>query len=122
MFEIIGTFLVSISTVPLMMFFLMSIFGMGLKSRIYKWCFNVSVGWDQLLNAYTLGYPDETISSRAAKGRRRGKLRWTVIANILDFIDNNHSEDSIENDEGRATPPLRKVSTARRVVLARRQR
>lgn len=124
MFEIIGMFLVSISTLPLTLFFVMSIFKIGLKSRFYKLCFNISIGWDQLLNAYLLGYPDETISSRAGKGRRAGKWYWTVLADILDFIDPNHAEDAIEDDEGRPTPPLKpkkKLTTARRIAKRKKK-
>lgn len=119
MFEIIGMFLVSVSAFPLTMFFIMSILQLGLKSRFYRWCFNLSVAWDQLLNALLLGYPDETISSRAGKGRRAGKWYWKLVADILDFIDKNHAEDAIEDDEGRPTPPLRKDTSARRIARNR---
>ena len=106
MFELIGTFLVSIGIVPITLFFTMSILGIGLKSRLYRYCYFISIGWDQLLNTYLLGYPDETISSRAGKGRRAGKKYWTLIANALDFFDNGHAERAIEDDEGRPTPKL----------------
>jgi hypothetical protein len=60
------------------------------------------IGIDQAANAILFGDPDETISSRAGKGRRRGSRGWTILANFLDFLDPNHSERSIEWDEGTA--------------------
>ena len=108
-FEIIGGIMVAVSVIPLTLFFIMSLTGLGKKSRLYRYCFNVSVAWDQTLNSILLGYPDETISSRAGKGRRAGKWYWTWVANVLDFIDEGHSEDAIEDDEGRPTPPKKRL-------------
>lgn len=65
---------------------------------------NISLGWDQLLNTYLLGYADETISSRSYKGRYAGKWYWTLVADALDFIDPGHAKRALEEDEGR---PLR---------------
>jgi len=121
-FELIGGIMVALSVVPISLFFFMSITGFGQKSRLYKYCFNVSVSWDQTLNALLLGYPDETISSRAGKGRRAGKWYWTLVANVLDFIDKDHSENAIEDDEGRPTPPKRKLTPKRRIAIARRSK
>lgn len=124
MFEIIGIVLSSLIVFPIVLFLIMSILKVGLKSRFYRFVFNVSVAWDQLLNALLLGYPDETISSRAGKGRRAGKWYWKLLADILDFFDKNHAEDAIEDDEGRATPPKlprTKVSPAKRIAR-RKQR
>lgn len=69
---------------------------------------NVSVGIDQLLNAILFGDPDETISSRAYKGKLRGNKFWTLMCKVLDKLDTNHSEKSVEWDEGtgQRTDPL----------------
>lgn len=68
----------------------------GLKS--YLW--NLLVSLDQTLNTALGGHPDETISSRAAKSRKRGK-RWAcILCGLLDKLDPNHCEKNIEADEG----------------------
>jgi hypothetical protein len=68
----------------------------GLKS--YLW--NLLVSLDQSLNTILGGHPDETISSRAAKSRKQGK-RWAcILCDLLDKLDPNHCEKSIEADEG----------------------
>lgn len=71
---------------------------------------NVLVAIDQLGNALTGGFPDETISSRLGKWKRHRiasgawppvwyhPARWLDAA--LDRIDPNHSLDAIECDEG----------------------
>ena len=64
-----------------------------------KWFWNTLVGIDQLVNAITGGDPDETISSRAAK-RRSGCRFCRLLCWLLDKIDKNHCDKSIELDEG----------------------
>ena len=66
--------------------------------RTYLW--NLLVSLDQFINTALGGHPDETISSRAAKSRKRGK-RWAcILCRILDRLDPNHCEKNIEADEG----------------------
>ncbi len=72
-----------------------------------KWIFNILVSIDQLGNAICGGDPDETISSRLGKIKVRngGKIPWRrPISRLLDAgldkIDENHSIDAIEDDEG----------------------
>ena len=56
---------------------------------------------DQLANAAFGGHEDETLSSRAGKAAREGK-RWAcVLCRLLDRLDPNHCEKSIESDEGK---------------------
>lgn len=64
--------------------------------RRYIW--NILIAIDQLGNALLAGDPDETISSRAAKNRH--KWYWDALCHVLDFLDKNHSTNSIEHDEG----------------------
>jgi hypothetical protein len=68
--------------------------------KIYKYFKNVCIGYDQLFNAILLGDPDETISSRAHKGKIRGSKGWGFLADILNYIDPGHTEDAVEWDEG----------------------
>jgi len=64
----------------------------------YFW--NILVSIDQLINTLLGGFPDETISSRAAKARRKNKKWGCIVCWLLDKIDNNHCEKNIELDEG----------------------
>lgn len=59
------------------------------------------VAADQLLNVVFGGDEDETISSRIAKDRRRGRKFACVLCRILDWIDPHHCEKAIERDEGK---------------------
>ena len=59
------------------------------------------VAFDQLLNALLFGSEDETISSRIAKDRRRGKAFACVLGRVLDWLDPHHCEKAIERDEGK---------------------
>ena len=74
---------------------------------IGKWILNVLIGIDQLGNAVLMGDPDETISSRIGKIKRKhgGKIPNTkpitkIIDRFLDVVDKNHSIEAIEEDEG----------------------
>jgi hypothetical protein len=59
------------------------------------------VAADQLLNVIFGGDEDETISSRIAKDKRRGRKFACVLCKILDWIDPHHCEKAIERDEGK---------------------
>ena len=61
----------------------------------------VLTAFDQLINAILNGYPDETISSRAAKAARRRTLWGCLLCRALDWIDPGHCERVIEPDEGK---------------------
>lgn len=64
----------------------------------------VAVAHDQALNAGWGGSEDETISSRAGKGVRRGVWHWCLLCRVLDKLDPGHCERSIEPDNGGALP------------------
>lgn len=59
----------------------------------------LAVAHDQLANAAFNGHEDETISSRAGKARRAGRRWGCVLCRLLDALDKDHCERSIENDE-----------------------
>ncbi|MFH2011696.1 MAG: hypothetical protein ABIJ37_03175 [Pseudomonadota bacterium] len=73
-----------------------------------KWLFNILLSIDQFGNTLFGGDPDETISSRLGKMKKKhgGKIPWyrplsKIIDYGLDTIDPNHSIDAIEEDEGK---------------------
>jgi hypothetical protein len=79
----------------------------GKPWKEYLW--NLLYSLDQHINTLFGGYPDETISSRLGKLKKRqgGKLylhNWYGIAlpldTMLEWIDPGHSIDAIEEDEG----------------------
>lgn len=61
----------------------------------------IAKSYDQLGNASTGGSEDELISSRAGKARKSGEKWACVLCKLLDKIDPNHCEKSIEPDEGK---------------------
>lgn len=66
----------------------------------------VAVANDQALNAALVGYAgseDETVSSRAGKAARKGRIWGCVLCRLLDKIDPGHCEKNIEHDEGGRT-------------------
>jgi hypothetical protein len=69
-----------------------------------KWFWNILIGVDQLANAILGGDPDETLSSRMgkkiAKGAETNNVYW-LICWLLDKIDPDHCQKSIEKDEGK---------------------
>ena len=66
----------------------------------YLW--NILVSLDQLVNTILGGYPDETISSRAAKAKLKGKAWGCILCKWLDGLDPGHCDKNIELDEGEA--------------------
>lgn len=65
----------------------------------YLW--NVLISIDQFGNAVTGGDPDETISSRAAKAKERGKTWGKLMCKFLAWFDKGHCAKSLEDDEGK---------------------
>lgn len=59
----------------------------------------ILISIDQLANTILGGNEDETISSRAAKAKLSGKKWGCVLCKLLDKIDKNHCDKSIELDE-----------------------
>lgn len=60
---------------------------------------------DQLLNAIFLGWPDETLSSRAWRMHLDGiSLPKNIIDTIL-FFDKNHCEESCKSEQLRKQLP-----------------
>lgn len=60
---------------------------------------NILVSFDQMLNTFLGGSPDETLSSRIAKKREHCFL-CRLFCNALDLIDSGHCDRFIEVDEG----------------------
>lgn len=65
-----------------------------------KYFYNLFISLDQLLNTILGGDPDETISSRAGKKQRKGKLAYW-LCRALHWIDHDHCNKAIEHDEGK---------------------
>lgn len=64
----------------------------------YLW--NILISLDQFANTVLGGSPDETISSRAGKAMREGKVWGCVLCRFLNLFENEHCAKSIETDEG----------------------
>ena len=69
----------------------------------------VLIALDQLVNAVSLGYPDETISSRAYRWDVSGKRHWPrklidKVAALLGDEDHCH-ESYVSERSGRQLPP-----------------
>ena len=71
-----------------------------MRKAITRYVWNLLIAIDQLVNTLLAGHPDETISSRAAKANRQGKRWGCVLCRLLDVVDPDHCEKSIEVDEG----------------------
>lgn len=69
------------------------------KVSLYFWNFLVAI--DQLFNTILGGDPDETLSSRMGKNVREGRCKLCkIVCYILNKIDSNHCDKSIEAEEG----------------------
>lgn len=73
----------------------------GLKA----WATGVLIGVDQLANSLCFGFPDETLSSRLGRGRKRGTTTGKVGCEVLDAIEKNHCSASIEETPDGQTDP-----------------
>ena len=70
------------------------------RCKICQYFWNILIAIDQLGNAVIGGDPDETISSRAGKDKKKGR-KWAIyLCWVLNKIDTDHCKESIEDDEG----------------------
>ena len=76
--------------------------------KVGKYVMNVLISLDQLGNTIICGDPDETISSRVGKMKRKyeGHIPHSrffphLLDKILEKVDKNHVIDAIEEDEGK---------------------
>jgi len=67
---------------------------------IAQYVMNVLIAIDQLGNALIGGDPDETLSSRFGKAKRRGEWWARPICRFLSLFDKRHCMKSIHPDEG----------------------
>lgn len=61
-----------------------------------RYIFRLLISLDQLLNTITNGEPDETLSSRLGRNKRRKTITGKIGCEILDTIDKDHCEISVE--------------------------
>lgn len=50
------------------------------------WVLNLAIAFDQFLNAILLGAPDETLSSRAYRADRDGKVFGRIFRPTIDLL------------------------------------
>lgn len=53
--------------------------------KLSKYITNVLIGFDQFINTIFLGYPDETISSRAWQSQGSSKF-WNFMRKLIDWM------------------------------------
>lgn len=67
--------------------------------KSYLW--NILIAIDQFTNTLLSGYPDETLSSRMGKHlAKRDCVFCNFICRLLNAIQKDHCQKSIERDEG----------------------
>lgn len=54
----------------------------------------ILLAYDRLGNVATGGEDEETLSSRANRGRLAGIRRWCLLCRILDWFDKDHCQKS----------------------------
>ena len=75
------------------------------------------VALDQVLNAVTLGSPDETLSSRLHKDMDKRRVIPCILCALLGWLDKDHCEKALEPDEGKISgKPTEKLTPWRYVV------
>jgi len=72
-----------------------------------KYCWNILIAIDQLINTICGGDPDETLSSRMGKWARAGRNKkgirkkvYKIVNCIVELFEKDHFKKSIEEDEG----------------------
>ncbi len=77
---------------------------LNIRKRGWRaYAFGLLIGIDQLANALIGGKPDETISSRCARGQSR--WYWKVLGRILEAIDPGHLAGAVASERAGAHLP-----------------
>lgn len=58
--------------------------------------YNNIIAFDELLNALTGGYPNETISSRAGRAAHNTHYWACILCKILNYLEKDHCQRSLE--------------------------
>ena len=69
-----------------------------------RYFLNVLVGLDQWVNTWIGGSPDETISSRCARGYSK-HWYWKWLGRVLNWLDPNHIQDALDHEKEGAHDP-----------------
>jgi hypothetical protein len=78
---------------------------------MHKYFFNILIAFDQLLNTFFAGWPDETISSRLFRLEQDRKFIGEVFRPVVDYIaflcgESNHSQNAFLSERcDRQQPP-----------------
>jgi hypothetical protein len=67
---------------------------------ITQYLINLLLILDEFGNTLTLGSPDETISSRSAKARNKGKVWGCVMCKFLNIFQKDHCDKALIIDRG----------------------
>jgi hypothetical protein len=67
---------------------------------IKRFLLNILVLLDEVVNTLTLGSPDETISSRAAKASAKGAWFPCLLCKFLDLFEKDHCAKNLVKDAG----------------------
>ena len=76
-----------------------------------NWIINILISLDQLVNTIFLGYPDETVSSRAWRRATEGSRFWTGMRSFIDslayliFNRVNHCQQAYGDEVNRSQEP-----------------
>lgn len=75
---------------------------------MWAYWLNILISIDQLLNAMLLGHPDETLSSRAYRADRDGKVFGRIFRPLIDLIffwDHQHCHSAYKAEVHRRQYP-----------------
>lgn len=70
------------------------------KNKFLRYIQNIGLGVDETGNALVGGDGHETISSRAAKAQRAGKVWGCVLCRFLNLFQKNHCEKALNDELG----------------------
>ena len=74
---------------------------MSMKAALSKYLWSLLIAADQLLNAVTGGYPDETFSCRAHREAKSGQWFWKTARRLINatfFWQNDHCLESYQSE------------------------
>ncbi|MDR2946319.1 MAG: pseudouridine synthase [Candidatus Adiutrix sp.] len=55
-------------------------------AKVKKYLWDIALAFDQLLNAFLGGYPDETFSARVHRKAEAGQWVWKLLRRLIDLL------------------------------------